>query len=68
MGLFSIANLRISEYQWGLKTAPLVVGVGITEYPGLAHGRYEGMNLDTVQAYSVGPGLAPLHSPRSTGL
>lgn len=49
-------------FHWGLKTEPLVFRAGFTEYPGLAQGRYEGMNLDIAQAYSVGPGLGPLPS------
>jgi hypothetical protein len=28
---------------WGSKIAPLVLSAGITEYPSMAQGRYEGM-------------------------
>ena len=41
--LVSIANLRITEAQWGSKIAALVFSAGITECPWMAHGRYEGV-------------------------
>jgi hypothetical protein len=43
--LVSIANLRITEDQLGLKKAPRSVPASITKYPGLAQGQYEGMTI-----------------------
>ena len=40
--------LQITKAQWGLKIAPPVFSAGITEYPGMAQGRFD--NLDTAQA------------------
>lgn len=31
--------------QWGLKIVALVFSAGITEYPGMSHGLYEGMTI-----------------------
>lgn len=39
--LVSIANVQITEAQWGLKTWPLVFSAGITEYPDMAQSCYE---------------------------
>jgi hypothetical protein len=55
---------------WGLKIAPPVLSAGNTVYPGMAHGRYEGITIWTPLMPSISTKIntPPLHLTGAAGV